>query len=83
MLDGEDLIFLHTCVTTQKRLVRKVIDEVLQGCKHIKAKVVAVVFANHMKMLHRILRPGNNMANRRLTQWFTCTQTGFLESGSQ
>lgn len=58
MLVGEDLIFLHTCVTAQKRLVSKVIDEVLQGCKHIKAKDVAVVFANHVKMLDRVLRPG-------------------------
>lgn len=47
----------HTCIAAQQRLVSKVVDKVLQGCKLIKAKDIVVVLACHMKMLDRILCP--------------------------
>lgn len=48
---------LHTCVTAQQRLISEVADEVLEGCKLVKPKHIAVVAACHVKMLDWILRP--------------------------
>lgn len=58
------LEIIHTCIAAQQRLIGKVVHKVLQGCKLIKPKNIAVVLAFHMKMLDRILCPTcKKMAN--------------------